>query len=252
MIIEYHRPKTLQEALQLLSRKEPLTLPLGGGSVLNQPSDVEFAAVDLQSLGINKIVKRGQSLSIGATAKLQEIMDQPDLQNSLKECIRLEVTNNLRQMGSMAGTVVATDGRSPLVTALLALDTQLKIEPGSENISLGNVLPVRKQKLSHRIIVQFEVPLNPKLVYHYVARTPADLPVVCVAAARWPSGRTRLTLGGFGSSPVLALDGPDMDGAVEAAVNAYNQAEDQWASAEYRREIAAVLTRRCLEDLAEG
>ncbi len=36
MIIEYHRPETLEQALALLSRKNPPTLPLGGGSYLSR------------------------------------------------------------------------------------------------------------------------------------------------------------------------------------------------------------------------
>lgn len=50
MVIEYNRPKTLDEALSLLSRKGIKTLPLGGGTILNQPSTERYAVVDLQSL----------------------------------------------------------------------------------------------------------------------------------------------------------------------------------------------------------
>jgi CO/xanthine dehydrogenase FAD-binding subunit len=250
MIIEYHRPSTLEEALHLLSRKEPHTLPLGGGTILNRPTDDEFAVVDLQTLGLDKIVRRGQSLSIGATVRLQNLVEQPDLDRNLIICLQHEATYNLRQMRTLAGTIVASDGRSPLVTALLALDSHLKIDPGGEEISLGNLLPARAVKLSNRLILQIRIPLNVKLAYNYVARTPADLPIVCTVAAQWPSGRTRIILGGFGQAPVLALDGPDSNGAEEAARNRYNQAGDQWASAEYRSEIAAILTRRSVDDLA--
>ena len=79
-----------------------------------------------------------------------------------------------------------------------------------------------------------------------IARTPADRPIVCVAAARWPSGRTRLALGGFGAAPTLAMDGPEDSGAQIAAASAYSQAGDEWASAEYRSEAAGILALRCL------
>jgi CO/xanthine dehydrogenase FAD-binding subunit len=90
------------------------------------------------------------------------------------------------------------------------------------------------------------------MAYESVARTPADLPIVCAAAAGWPSGRTRLALGGFGMAPLLALDGPEPEGAEIAARSAYSDAGDEWASAEYRREIAPVLARRCIEQLIES
>ncbi len=55
MIVEYHRPETVEEALQLLNRQQPETLPLAGGSVINQPSTRKIAVVDLQALGLNDL-----------------------------------------------------------------------------------------------------------------------------------------------------------------------------------------------------
>jgi hypothetical protein len=82
-----------------------------------------------------------------------------------------------------------------------------------------------------------------RLAYEYVARTPADWPLVCAGVAAWPSGRTRVALGGFGEAPWLAMDGPTAHGAEFAAADAYSQAGDAWATAEYRREMAAYADR---------
>jgi CO/xanthine dehydrogenase FAD-binding subunit len=116
----------------------------------------------------------------------------------------------------------------------------------SETLSLGDLLPVRGERLEGCLITNITIPLNARLAYEVVARTPADLPIVCVALARWPSGRVRLALGGYGTAPVLALDGPEAGGAEQAAKIAYSQAGDEWASAEYRQDMAAVLALRCL------
>ncbi len=249
MIIEYHRPDTLEEALRLLARKEVKTLPLGGGSVLNAPNPDQYAVVDLQALGLNRIEQKGNSLLVGATATLQALLDTPNLPSALYQAIQLEATYNLRQVATLAGTLVAADGRSPLATALLALDAQVTLLPGEEQVGAGELLLTRRAKLPGRLITQIVLPLNIRLAYHYVARTPADLPLVCAAAARWAAGRTRLALGGFGEAPLLALDGPEASGVEEAARSAYFNAGDQWASAEYRREVAATLAKRCLEEL---
>ncbi len=256
MIIEYHRPETLEEALQLLSRTEPPTFPLGGGTVLNQPSKQEFAVVDLQALGLNQINSQGKVLEIGAAVRLQALLERSDALPALAQAIRHEAGYNLRNMATVAGTLVASDGRSPFATVMMALDAQLTLlgapdgaEPQPVISGLGNVLPLRPEALVQRLITTVAIPLNVQLAYEYVARTPADLPVVCVAVAQWPAGRTRVVLGGFGASPLLAMDGPQPEGAETAAREAFRQAGDQWASAEYRSEIAAVLTGRCLESL---
>jgi len=78
-----------------------------------------------------------------------------------------------------------------------------------------------------------------------------DKPIICAALARWPSGRTRLALGGWGNAPVLALDGNEPGGVEEVTRNAAAESGDEWASAEYRSEVAAVLAGRCLEKFKE-
>jgi CO/xanthine dehydrogenase FAD-binding subunit len=136
---------------------------------------------------------------------------------------------------------------------MLALDAILILAPKNEKLSFGNYLPLRAEKDQHnshllgKLILKIEIPLNAKLAFETVARAPADRPIVCAALAQWPSGRTRLALGGYGKSPILALDGNEPGGVENAASNAFVEAADEWASAEYRSEIAAVLAKRCLE-----
>jgi CO/xanthine dehydrogenase FAD-binding subunit len=249
MITEYNRPQTIQEALQLLARPGITTWPLGGGSHLNQPSKESFAVVDLQDLGLDEIHDRGNFLEVGAAATLAALLNTPRLPPALARAIRHEAAHNLRQVGTVAGTLLAATGRSPFTTTFLALDARLTLLPDEESHDLGNLLPVRQDLLPRRLVTNVTIPLNADLAYDFVARSPADQPLVCVAAARWPSGRTRLALGGYGKAPILAFDGTEADGADVAARDAYHDAQDEWASAEYRREIAAILTRRCLGEL---
>lgn len=255
MIREYHRPKTVEEALDLLARDGLVTLPMGGGTVLNRPSPEQLAVVDLQDLGLDQVEVKGQVLSLGATVTLASLEDLPELPEALRRVVRLEATYNLRQVATLAGTLLAADGRSPLATALLALDTALDVMRSGtavEQVGLGEMLPQRGEKLRGRLVTRLTVPLNARLAYESVARTPADLPIVCAAAAVWPSGRTRLALGGFGTAPLLALDGPEPGGAEVAARSAYSDAGDEWASAEYRSEMAEVLARRCMGQLSQA
>jgi CO/xanthine dehydrogenase FAD-binding subunit len=254
MITEYHRPDHLDEALALLGRPEPLTLPLGGGAQLNQPSNREFAVVDLQNLGLSTFQARGNLLELGATLTLGALPARAEaagveLPAGLAMAIQREGTYNLRQVATVAGALVSADGRSPFALAMLALDAQLNLEPGAESISLGDLLPLRQERLRGHLITQVSIPRNVRLAYEYVSRSPADWHIVGAALAIWPSGRTRLALGGFGLAPLLAFDGGELEGLEIAAQSAYSQAGDQWASAEYRREMASVLVRRCREQL---
>lgn len=260
MILEYHRPETIDLALVLMKRADPPTLPMGGGTVLNRPRSDDFAVVDLQALNLDYIEARGSWLEIGATYTLQSLLVKASnpgdegflIPPVLGEALDQEKSYHLRQVSTVAGTLVAADGRSAFTAVMLALDASLLLLPGDETLSLGNLLPIRSELLHGRMIKTITIPLNARLAYHAVTRTPADRPLVCVAVAGWPSGRRRVALGGYGSAPKMAFDGMDAIGAEKAARSAYLTAGDQWASAEYRAEMAELLTRRCLAELASA
>ncbi len=255
-IIEYLRPGTMDAAVKALSRKTPRTVPLGGGTDLPHNSKEAFAVVDLQGLGLNKISQEGAFITVGATATLQSVFDAEIISPVLAEVIRLEATSNRRQIATLGGTLIASNGRSPLATIFMAMDANLVWEPGGYEIGFGDWLAVRDSSrgavIDHPglILVTVKWPARMELAFHKVSRTPADLPLLCVAVAGWASGRRRIVAGGYGRSPILVMDGPEGRGAEEAVRSAVSNAGDEWASAEYRQETAWTLTRRCLIDLA--
>ena len=249
MITEYHRPNTLSKALELLSRNDVSTIPIGGGSVISQLPSKHVAVVDLQLLDLDHLDVKGKNVKIGATVTLQKLHSY-NIHPTLKTVIGLEATYNIRQVGTIAGALVSTDGRSPFVTTMLAMDAELHFQPGDEKINLGNYLPLREEWNTNQLITHVIIPNEIDLAYKYVARTPADIPIVCVAVGRWPSGRMRVALGGYGSEPYLVIDGQGIDGVESAIQDAYREAGDQWSSAEYRSEMATILFKRCLQSLS--
>ena len=265
MITAYHRPKTLDEALTLLT--QPNRMPLGGGTLLSHSTADSIEAVDLQSLSLDTIKKNGNNLEIGATVTLQKLLESEHCPDALKLALKLEAPLNIRNAATIAGTLVACDGRSTLATILLALDAKLEIKsidkfelvemetesrPPKQNVTalgLGESLPLRSDQIQGKLITTITIPINIKLAFDYVSRTPADKPIVCAALAQWNSGRTRLVLGGYGKSPLLAMDGTEAEGLETAARNAFYEATDEYASAEYRMDVAATLAKRCLESI---
>ena len=170
---------------------------------------------------------------------------------ALKTAIKLEAPLNLRNSATVAGTLVTCDGRSTFACALLAMDAKLTVDrgpktengPSSTVYGLGEFLPLRPRGLITEIII----PINATFAFDYVARTPADKPIVCAALAQWSGKRARLAIGGWGKSPFLAMDGTEAEGIETAAKNACHEAADDFASAEYRMDVAATLAKRCLE-----
>ena len=265
MITTYHRPKTLEEALILLT--QPNRIPLGGGTLLSKPTIDPVEVVDLQSLSLDSVKKNGNNLEIGAATTLQSLLESEHCPNALKSALKLEAPLNIRNAATVAGTLVAADGRSTFATCILALDAKLEIKsvdtieliemetesrsPKQDVITLGigEFLPLRFDHLKGKLITSIIIPVNVKFAFEYVSRTPADKPIVCAALAQWNSGRARFTLGGYGKTPLLAMDGTEAQGIDDAARNAYHEATDEWASAEYRMDAASTLAKRCLESL---
>ncbi|MCC7117333.1 MAG: FAD binding domain-containing protein [Anaerolineales bacterium] len=245
MIIAYHRPKTLEETLTLLS--QPNTMPLGGGTRLSKSTE-PVSVVDLQLLKLDTITPKGNDLELGATCTLQKIFQFEPCPKALKSAIQLEAPLNLRNSATVAGTIVASDGRSTVTVMLLAMDAKISFYNSKSELQ---IIGISEYLLTYPagLIVSITIPNNVKTAFEALSKTPADTPILCAALTQWNSGRARLALGGYGKKPTLAMDGTEAEGAEEAAQNAYHEAQDEWASAEYRAEMAALLSKRCRDSL---
>ena len=247
MIGKYYRPESVEKAVELLSYKEEKRTPMGGGTHLSRFQKDLYDVVDLQSTGLDKIHIDGQRIKIGATTRLDTMLESPEVDAEIKRAIRLDASKNIQNMATLGGWLISSDARSAFSTVLLALDVTFTWEPNSIKVRMGDWLPVSKVEPPGVLLTEVEWDLRPNLVFEYVARSPKDRPTLIVAVAQWGSGRTRVAMGGFGSAPIIAMDGPEGLGADVACRDAYFEAEDAWASAAYRREVAPKLALRCLE-----
>lgn len=250
----YHRPKTMEEAIALLEQG----VPLAGGTALTPVRSRIDAAIDLQDLQLDALFEREGNVHAGASLKLQALVEaEAFIPERLKAACRLEASWNLRNMATLGGSIMTLDGRSPLLTVLLALDPTVHLEPGDELVTLDELLDMREKQPFHRLITEFRFAKPVELRYEQVSRTPADRPLVCAAVAFLPGSggdqSINVTLGGFGRRPIRVthaedaiLQGAGADAAAKAATESYREAEDQWASAAYRAHIASVLVRRML------
>jgi CO/xanthine dehydrogenase FAD-binding subunit len=181
--------------------------------------------VDLQDLGLSDLEEAGGKVTVGAACTLQQIVEAEGILSAeLAQACRREASWNLRNMATIAGAVLACDGRSPLVCALLAVGAKALLVPGEEALALDDLLDRR--------------------------RTPADRPIVAAAVGRPDGSAYRVVLAGYGLRPIRvhqaekALGAGDSAGAGKAAAAVYANAGDALASAAYRSHVAGVLVRR--------
>lgn len=244
MINEYHRAKTINEAVQLLARSTITSYPLGGGTVLSQFKGVdEIAVVDLQDLGLDKISFRSEMVSIGASVTLQQLLEAVS-QPAYRRAIELESSFNNRQRATMAGALVSADGRSPLATLMLALDIKLIWMPGGNEFSYKEWLLTRKIRGNIGFISAINYSAPAQIVYDQVSRSPQDKPILCISVCRWNPSTLRISVGGFGESPVLFYDGSPSAYTFETCQSVLDGSDDDWASSEYRKHVAKILINR--------
>ena len=265
---EIYKPTTLANALKLL--QQPGTVALAGGTALNADArrDVN-AVVDLSLLGLAYIRESNGTIAIGATTKLAELAESPILRamanGIVSQAAHRSTSNILRNQASVVGTLISEpDG--VLSVALLALDAHITIvRKESRTVSLTDVLAMREHLLMMALVTEIMIPMtNPHASLQTVARTPSDKPIVSVVAtAKIENGiahDVRIALGGVSEYALRAnalektLEGKSLkDALIEKAASdaaeGLSPVEDFRGSAEYRREMAVVLTRRAVREL---
>jgi CO/xanthine dehydrogenase FAD-binding subunit len=275
---EYHRPKTLAEALALLRRPGIRTVPIGGGTqVLAEGSREVEAVVDLQDLGLSFVRQEGMWLRIGATTPLQALVETPETASLGGGILALAARETaplpLRNQRTVGGAVVGASPEQPLATVLLALDAELVVftEPEAPRALRLEAFYDYREALRREgmIVAEVRIPLSAApmgAAFHKVARTPADAPIVGVAVRlfRGVDGAcygVRIAAGGTAPRPVRLIEAeqvlegrpPDPERFATAAEKArarVNPPGDFRGSPEYRREMVAVLLRRALTEAA--
>lgn len=264
--IAYFRPKRIEEALRRLS--EPNTVPLAGGTKL-LAGDVDAAVVDLQDLGLNKIVFEEGWLRVGATAKLRDISDYlannlPNREDDgkgwsplLRKAIKQAGPNTYRNAATLGGITASRLADSELLAALLTLNAEVTMEGASpESLSLSEYLSEAEHPpgLITAVRIRWE---DGKGRSVRVARTPADYPIVSVTLWQALDKRPSLAATGIDARPIrltaaesvlsATFDEQAIERAAEAAASHARHPGDFRGSAAYRAEMVAVLTRRVLQ-----
>ncbi len=149
---------------------------------------------------------KGNMLHIGAAARLNDLLALPELPAVLHALVQQEPAGEQAALAYIA----AAPGSARLAAAMLALDAELEYTDGRMQ-SYGNLLALRASGIPDGLAA-LRFSLLAALQYH-------EADGAWLALARWPSGRTRVALGGWGPAPILAMDGRDPSGILEAAEN---------------------------------
>ena len=272
----YLLPRSLPEALGLLAHHGPDLLVMAGGTVamplINEGISLPEAVMGLRLAGLDRIVRTGDVLHIGATATLTQLLDQ-DAVPMLREAARNTASWAIRNMGTVGGNLFTPPPGGDVAVALLALDARVTLAStsGQRSLPLDGFLTgfMSNELAADELLVEIEVPVRSEpTAYLKLGRRHANTPAVVTVAARleWGDGRVadaRIALGAVGPHPIRAreaerrlvgtgLDAEAIAAASDAAAEECEPFTDGIATDWYRRRMVRLFVGRALEQLTPG
>ena len=269
---DYEVADSVEHAVELLGEREDTKL-LAGGHSLIPLMRLRFARpavlIDLGRLDSLRYVRdTGEQLAIGALARHNDLKHDPLLQ---EHCPLVSYTAGLigdpqvRHRGTIGGSIAHGDPASDLPAVLLALDADLVLQgpDGQRTVPAGAFFRgVFETALGPQdVLTEIRVPkLGPSgWSYLKFTRRAQDWATVGVAAVVRRSNGTieerAIALTNMGPTPVRARAAEealrtagDVDAAAEAVAAESDPPSDTSGSADYRRHLATVLTRRALKE----
>ncbi len=264
---DYEVAGSVEQAIELLGSQEGAKLLAGGHSLLPLMR-LRFARpallVDIGRLDdLSYVREDGDRIAIGALTRHHDLAGDPLLREHcaiVADAAEQIGDPQVRHRGTIGGSVAHGDPASDLPAVLLALEAELVARgpAGERTVPAGEFFRgVFETALGPQdVLTEIRVPKVSGSVYLKFSRRAQDWATVGVAALT-ADGGTRVALTSMGAAPLRAraveealAAGTDPAAAAEHAAEGTDPPSDIQGSAEYRRHLARVLTRRALEALA--
>jgi len=275
---DYFTPATVDEALALLVEHGGDAKPLAGGQSLIPAMNFRLARpavlVDLNRIAELAYVRaESDGLAVGAMTRQRAVERSEVVARAaplLAETMPSIAHPQIRNRGTMGGSIAHADPSAELPAVMLALEARFRAKSptGERSIAAGEFFRgmLETALAPGELLVEITVPPLPAssgTAFLEMARRHGDYALVGVAAvvtldAPGRCTAARIGLLSVGDGPVLATEAAKLlagqapsEDLVRAAGDAaatrdVDPPSDIHASAAYRRQLVAVLTRRAL------
>jgi len=281
--LNYHRPASLREALELLDKLAGRAKVLAGGTDLivdlkikrYRVSDI----VDISHLNeLRYIVDEGDKIRVGALTRIQDLVDSPVIAEKLpllkraaEEFAYWQIRNLATIGGNLCNASPAADTAPPLLVyeaVLKAVSVEgERLIPVTEFFKGPRVTALKPNEILAEIIIPYNKHFAESYGYVKVGRRRGhDISVTSIALAAWLDNGVfrdvRIALGSMAPTPVRArsvesalinrkADPEVIEKAVETLSQDVKPITDVRASAEYRLHVSKVYLKDLLMKLVE-
>ncbi len=271
-------PESVAEAVKLLKKyKDKATVMAGGTDVIVSgtqgfatPYVISLAKVS--ELDYVKFSKSG-GLRIGALATLQNVADTKEVKANypaLYKSAAINGTPQTRNMGTVVGNVMRASPSGDCACALLALDAKIVFQGprGKREVAIDDFFIDYKKtdRKDDELAVEIKVPAPKKGVvsaFNRITRTTLDLSkvnaAVCLTVEKGVCKSVRIAMGAVAPKTIRLFESenllkgqkisPSILEAISASIGGQlSPIDDVRSTAEYRRDVSAVLVRRTIEE----
>lgn len=275
---DYYDPRNLEEALALLDRHPDDAKVLAGGQSLMPLLNMRLArpniVVDINRIkNLNYVRASDGGIAIGAIARQRALQTEKLIAERvpiLQEAAYYIAHPQIRSRGTICGSIAHADPAAELPALALALDAQMTLTSAKATRTVGAETFFQSffttALEANEILTEVRFPAPPKdsaWSVLEISRRHGDFAIAGIVAGlaleptRQVIARARLVYFGVGATPVRvtaaedALIGqaaaePAFEAAAQSARQGIDPSNDIHASEEYRRAVAATLTRRAL------
>jgi aerobic carbon-monoxide dehydrogenase medium subunit len=268
---EYHAPKTLDEAVELLARGDG-TQVLAGGQSLVQLMKFRTAKpralVDVNGVaGLDMLEERDGELHVGATVRQQRLLDDELVSQwpLLREAAQYVGYKETRRRGTVCGSLAFAAPWAELTAASVALDAAIDVRStrGERTIAARDFFrgPHQTALEPDELITKARFPRPAARTgagFHEISVRYRDYAQLAAAAMvtvddEGTCTAAELVLLRVAETPlsVDATHAVDDESALDELLAGIDPPDDIEASAAHRHRVAPVLARRALRDAAE-
>jgi CO/xanthine dehydrogenase FAD-binding subunit len=275
---DYYDPRALEEALALLDAHQEDGKVLAGGQSLMPLLNMRLARpkiiVDINQVkDLNYVRASDDGIAIGALARQRTLQTEKLIAERLpilQEAAYYIAHPQIRSRGTICGSIAHADPAAELPALALALDAEMTLTGAKAARTVGAEAFFQSffttALEANEILTEVRFPAQPKdsaWSLLEISRRHGDFAIAGIVAGlaldseRQIIRRARLVYFGVGATPIRvkaaenALIGqaaaePAFEAAAQSATQGIDPSNDIHASEEYRRAVAATLTKRAL------
>jgi len=263
-IVNYFKAQNVEEAHKKLI-EDPSNLIIGGGAWLRLSSKTVETAIDLEHVGLNKIVETDSSIEFDASVTLRELEKTEALKNLFNGIVNKGVNGimgvALRNLATVGGSIFGKYSFSDFITPLLAMNVEVELyKVGRMKLEDFLKFRLKEKDILLKLIVKKEEGLG---YYYKMKKTGLDFAVINVAVSL-SNSKFKIVVGARPSLAAYALEAMEfinsqkeitkeiIEETVSIAVKELKFGTNSKASKEYRIELAKVYIRRGLNEVTNN